>query len=89
LNWYPLGSIFHTPYRTGDCLDPIDFTVGAVSERVLEREYRCLVKAGGKATPYAPRTTGGWMARVQDPDGVWITIGPRPTRAERGRSPKS
>ena len=25
----------------------------------------------------------GWMASVRDPDGIWITIGRLPTRAER------
>ena len=83
LNWYPKGSRFDGPFRTGDSLDHIDFTVGSSSREQLEKEYRHLLRLGGRPTGYTPSTTEGWMASVQDPDGVWITIGRRPTPAER------
>lgn len=78
LNWYPRGSLFHEPYRAGTALDHIDFTVGAVGRDVLERAYRTLVRQGAKPTRWRPATTGGWMACVKDPDGLWIKIGRRP-----------
>lgn len=83
LNWYPRGSRFYTPFRTGDALDHLDFTVGVASQSALERAYRRLLRYGGKPTGYSPATTEGWMASVRDPDGIWITVGRRPTRAER------
>ncbi len=83
LNWYPKGSIFHAPYRVGAALDHLDFTLGAVGREVLEREYRRLLKHGAKATRWSPARTEGWSAHVLDPDGVWITVGRRPTPSER------
>jgi catechol 2,3-dioxygenase-like lactoylglutathione lyase family enzyme len=84
LNWYPKGSIFYGPYRAGDSVDHLDFTLGVASRAELERVHRRLLRAGAKATGYEPSTTGGWMASVTDPDGIWITIGRRPTASERG-----
>lgn len=86
LNWYPKGSLFFSPYRTGDALDHLDFTVGAVSQAVLERAFQRLLRNGATPTRWRPSTTGGWMASVKDPDGVWITIGRQPTAAERRAS---
>jgi catechol 2,3-dioxygenase-like lactoylglutathione lyase family enzyme len=83
LNWYPKGSLFFSPYKAGDALDHVDFTVGVASRAVLERAYRRLLRHGARPTRWRPATTGGWMASVKDPDGVWITIGRRPTAAER------
>lgn len=83
LNWYPTGSRFYSPYRTGDALDHLDFTVGVAPRSVLERVYRRLLRQGGRPTGYHPGTTEGWMASVRDPDGIWITVGRRPTPAER------
>jgi len=83
LNWYPRGSIFFGPYRAGDAVDHLDFTLGVASRAELERVYRRLLKFGAKPTGYEPATTAGWMASVTDPDGVWITIGRRPTANER------
>jgi len=83
LNWYPRGSRFAGPYRAGDGVDHLDFTVGAVPRAELERVYRRLLKAGGKPTGFEPSTTEGWMASVTDPDGIWITVGRRPTAKER------
>lgn len=83
LNWYPRGSRFYARYRPGDSLDHIDFTVGVATQARLEREYERLLRFGGRPTKYVPSTTGGWMASVTDPDGVWITIGRRPTPSER------
>jgi catechol 2,3-dioxygenase-like lactoylglutathione lyase family enzyme len=84
LNWYPRGSLFGGPFRTGDAVDHLDFTLGVASREELERVYRRLLRQGAKPTGYEPSTTGGWMASVMDPDRVWITIGRRPTRSERG-----
>jgi catechol 2,3-dioxygenase-like lactoylglutathione lyase family enzyme len=83
LNWYPKGSRFYTPFRTGDALDHLDFTIGAADRAVLERVYRRLLRFGAKPTGYHPATTEGWMASVKDRDGIWITVGRRPTRSER------
>jgi catechol 2,3-dioxygenase-like lactoylglutathione lyase family enzyme len=83
LNWYPKGSMFYGRYRPGDALDHLDFTIGIASQAALEREHRRLLRAGARPTKYSPATTAGWMASVTDPDGVWITVGRRPTRAER------
>jgi len=84
LNWYPSGSRFAGPFRTGDAVDHLDFTLGVASRQSLERTYRRLLKSGARPTGYEPSTTEGWMASVTDPDGIWITVGRRPTRAERG-----
>lgn len=83
LNWYPKGSRFAGPYRAGDGVDHLDFTLGVASREELTRVYRRLLKQGAKPTGYEPSTTEGWMASVTDPDGIWITVGRRPTRAER------
>ena len=83
LNWYPKGSLFHGPYRPGDAVDHLDFTLGVASRKELERVYRRLLRQGAKSTGYEPSTTEGWMASVTDPDGIWITVGRRPTRSER------
>jgi catechol 2,3-dioxygenase-like lactoylglutathione lyase family enzyme len=85
LNWYPKGSRFGTPFRTGDALDHLDFDLGPVPRTTLERAYRRLLAGGGRPTGYRSQTTAGWMASVRDPDGIWITVGRRPTRAERAR----
>ena len=82
LNWYPKGSMFFERYSTGAALDHMDFTLGVAPKQELERVYRRLLKHGGRPTGYEPRTTDGWMASVRDPDGVWITVGRRPTPAE-------
>jgi len=86
LNCYPKGSLFGSSrYRAGDALDHIDFTLGVAPAAELERVYRRLLRAGAGPTKYRPETTGGWMASVTDPDGIWITVGRRPTPAERRR----
>lgn len=85
LNWYPRGSRFYGPYRAGDALDHLDFTIGAAQRSALEKVYRRLLRYGGRPTGWYPDTTEGWMASVTDPDGIWITVGRRPTPAERRR----
>ncbi|MDE1835858.1 MAG: VOC family protein [Euryarchaeota archaeon] len=82
LNWYPPKSMFFERYSTGTALDHLDFSLGVVPRGDLERAYRRLLKHGGRPTGYEPSTTEGWMASVKDPDGIWITVGRRPTRAE-------
>ena len=84
LNWYPKGSMFAGPFRTGDAVDHLDFTLGVAPRSELEKVYRRLLRHGARPTGYEPSNTGGWMASVMDPDGVWITIGRQPTRSERG-----
>jgi catechol 2,3-dioxygenase-like lactoylglutathione lyase family enzyme len=86
LNWYPRGSRFGGPYRVGDGVDHIDFTLGVAPVSSLERAYRRLLGAGARPTGFHPSTTSGWMASVRDPDGIWITLGRRPTPAERRQS---
>ncbi|MGI0071732.1 MAG: VOC family protein [Thermoplasmata archaeon] len=83
LNWYRKGSLFFSPYRAGDALDHLDFTIGVASRESLERTYRRLLRLGARPTRWRRSTTQGWMASVTDPDGIWITIGRRPTPAER------
>jgi catechol 2,3-dioxygenase-like lactoylglutathione lyase family enzyme len=83
LNWYPKGSIFHGPFRTGDALDHLDFDLGPVPVAQLERTYRRLVRGGARPTRYHAATTAGWMASAVDPDGVWIVLTRRPTPAEQ------
>jgi catechol 2,3-dioxygenase-like lactoylglutathione lyase family enzyme len=83
LNWYPKGSIFFGPYSTGDSLDHLDFTIGVADRAALERVHRGLIRHGARATRWTPARTDGWSTHVLDPDGVWITVGRRPTLAER------
>ena len=83
LNWYPKGSLFGRAYRAGDGLDHLDFTLGVASREKLESAYRGLLARGAAPTGYEPATTAGWMASVTDPDGIWITLGRRPTAHER------
>ena len=83
LNWYPKGSLFYERYAPGTSLDHLDFTLGSVPRAELERTYRHLLRRGARPTKWSPTTTEGWMASVLDPDGVWITVGRRPTAAER------
>ncbi|MGB6500462.1 MAG: VOC family protein [Thermoplasmata archaeon] len=83
LNWYPRGSRFGGRYSVGDGIDHLDFTLGVATRASLERTYRALLRAGGRPTGLEPSTTEGWMASVRDPDGVWITVGRRPTVGER------
>ncbi len=83
INWYPRNSRFWGPYVAGSEVDHLDFSIGVASRDTLERTYRRLRRAGARPTGLEPRTTEGWMASVLDPDGVWLTIGRRPTASER------
>jgi catechol 2,3-dioxygenase-like lactoylglutathione lyase family enzyme len=83
LNWYPPTSRFYERYATGTAVDHLDFTLGVASRATLERAYRRLLRHGGRPTGLQPSTTEGWMASVRDPDGIWITVGRRPTPSER------
>jgi catechol 2,3-dioxygenase-like lactoylglutathione lyase family enzyme len=85
LNWYPPSSRFGQRYSAGDGFDHLDFTLGPASRARLERVYQRLLRSGGRPTGLDPATTAGWMASVLDPDGLWITIGRRPTRAEQAK----
>jgi len=83
LNWYPKRSMFYEPYRAGTAADHLDFTLGVAPRASLERVHRRLLKHGAHRTRFEPATTEGWMASVTDPDGIWITVGRRPTQTER------
>jgi len=83
LNWYPRGSMFYRRYTPGEAIDHLDFSLGAAPRAALESTYRRLLAAGARPTAYSPAETEGWMASVRDPDGIWITVGRRPTPAER------
>lgn len=83
LNWYPRNSRFASRYSVGEGVDHLDFTLGVAPRTTLESVYRRLLRAGARPTRYSPATTEGWMASVRDPDGIWITVGRRPTAAER------
>jgi catechol 2,3-dioxygenase-like lactoylglutathione lyase family enzyme len=83
INWYPKGSRFYRTFRVGDGIDHLDFTVGVQSRAKFERTCRTLVRRGARPTRFTPATTEGWMASFLDPDGIWITVGRRPTPAER------
>lgn len=89
LNWYPRGSRFASRYTLGEGIDHLDFTIGAAPVSALESIYRRLLRSGARPTRYKPETTAGWMASVRDPDGVWITVGRRPTPAELKAIPKA
>lgn len=83
LNWYPRNSIFFRRYTLGEAVDHLDFSIGVAPRSTLESVHLRLVRAGARTTAYCPSTTQGWMASVRDPDGIWITIGRRPTTKER------
>lgn len=83
LNWYPRKSMFYEPYSVGTGLDHLDFTLGVAPKERLVEVYERLLKFGARPTGYEPATTAGWMASVRDPDGIWITVGRRPTPSER------
>lgn len=83
LNWYPPDSLFGGRYSVGAGVDHLDFTIGARPRAQLERTYRRLLAHGARPTSYSPATTGGWMASVLDPDGIWITVTRQPTASDR------
>jgi len=83
LHWYRRGSLFSGPFAVGCGVDPADFTIGVTPASTRERTYRRLLRMGARPTKYTPAVTGGWMASVLDPDGIWITIGRQRTVAER------
>jgi catechol 2,3-dioxygenase-like lactoylglutathione lyase family enzyme len=68
LNWYPKGSRFFAPYRTGEELDHLAFTVDDVREAFEE-----LVRKGATAA-IDPAHSKGTEVYVKDPDGIWIEL---------------
>ncbi len=82
LNWYPRGSEFATRFVPGESLDHIGVLLGAVGPKKLATEYDRLIRAGARPTGITPVTTHGWAAYVTDPDGNWIELFRKPTRAE-------
>ena len=83
LNWYPPRSSHATRYLAGEGLDHLGFLLGNVSAKRLESEYQRLLRGGARPTAVTPRVTGGWVAYVRDPNGLWIEIFRWPTAAER------
>ena len=68
LNWYPRGSRFYEPYRTGEEMDHLAFVVEDV-----RAAYRELVRKGAKPA-VDPAHSQGTEVYVQDPDGIWIEL---------------
>jgi len=68
LNWYPRGSRFYVPYRTGEELDHLAFVVDDV-----DAAYRSLVRRGTKVA-VDPEHSKGTEVYVKDPDGIWIEL---------------
>jgi catechol 2,3-dioxygenase-like lactoylglutathione lyase family enzyme len=83
LNWYPRASPFGGRYVAGDGIDHLDLSLGPASAGSLEREYRRLLRAGARPTRMTPGSTGGGVAGLWDPDGLWIALYREPTPAER------
>jgi len=69
LNYYPPGTKYHEPFRTGSELDHLAFWV-----KNVDREYAQLLKRGAKKG-IAPFQQGKYrFAFVKDPDGIWIEL---------------
>ena len=68
LNWYPKGSRFYTPYRSGEELDHLSFVVDDV-----KTAYKSLVRKGVKVA-VDPEHSKGTEVYVKDPDGIWIEL---------------
>jgi len=68
LNWYPKGSRFYVPYRTGEELDHLAFRVEDV-----EAAYKSLLRRG-VAVAVDPEHSKDTEVYVKDPDGIWIEL---------------
>jgi lactoylglutathione lyase len=68
LNWYPKGSRFYVPYRKGEELDHLAFTVGDV-----RAAYQTLRQMGA-GSAVDPEHSEGTEVYVKDPDGIWIEL---------------
>ncbi len=82
LNWYPKGSRFYEPYRSGSELDHIGFIVDDAV-----KWFQLLVKRGAKpaASPFGDESET--LAYVKDPDGIWIElIGPGRKQAAKKKA---
>jgi catechol 2,3-dioxygenase-like lactoylglutathione lyase family enzyme len=68
LNWYPKGTPFHEPFRTGTEFDHFGFYTNDV-----RRWIRGAVRAGAK--PVLGFVDGpAFLAFVKDPDGIWLGV---------------
>lgn len=79
LNWYPKGSRFYTPFRKGEELDHLAFTVPDV-RRFLRRhkaEFKVLIP------PF--KEGKDWLAYVLDRDGVCLEL-MSPQRLSRAKT---
>jgi catechol 2,3-dioxygenase-like lactoylglutathione lyase family enzyme len=72
LNYYPPGTKYHEPFRTGSELDHLAFWV-----KNVDHKYALLLRRGARKG-IAPFQQGKYrFAFVKDPDGIWIElIGP-------------
>jgi len=68
LNWYPKGSQFYVPYRRGEEMDHLAFTVDDVG-----RAFEELLRQGATAA-VDPARSKGTEVYVKDPDGIWIEL---------------
>lgn len=68
LNWYPVGTRFHTNYTKGEELDHLAFVVEDV-----RKAYRHLLERGAKPA-VSPEESEGTEVYVKDPDGIWIEL---------------
>jgi lactoylglutathione lyase len=76
LNYYPPGKKFYEEYVEGSELDHLAFWC-----RGVRRSYK-KVLAGGATSAVEPWDEGGYtLAFVRDPDGVWIELIGRKSRA--------
>ncbi len=71
LNWYPRTSTFYTPFKVGETLDHLAFSVGPGNEK---KAYEELVKAGAKSAVSLKQAEGVCDPYVMDPDGNWIEL---------------
>jgi lactoylglutathione lyase len=68
LNWYPRGSRFYVPYRTGEEMDHLAFVVDDV-----KAAYQALLRRGARVA-VDPTHSQGTEVYVKDPDGIWIEL---------------
>ena len=66
LNYYPTGSRFRRPYRSGSELDHLGFKVGDA-----DAWARKAVGLGGRIVDRVDEEHE-WLVYVTDPDGIWL-----------------
>ncbi|MGA8302349.1 MAG: VOC family protein [Thermoplasmata archaeon] len=79
LNWYPPGSEFAPTYEPGEALDHLAFQVEDLP-RFLDALRSAGVDATDGSANHAHRS-GARVAYIKDPDGNWIELYDRPSKA--------